>query len=82
MKNVYVEAFFPELPGGVCNQTGRATASTIRSGIARAIDDAIKHTKRRKGASKKLTGHRFTIIQAKIVITEAADQTEDSNVQR
>lgn len=76
MKNVFAEVFFPELPGGVCSQVGRATATTIRSGIARAIDDAIKKTKRRKGKSGKLTGHRFTIIKASITITEAADQGE------
>lgn len=79
MKNVYIEVFFPELPGGVCNQIGRAQASTIRSGIARAFEDAIKKTKRRKGKSKKLTGHRFTSITAKITITEAQPQEEIVN---
>jgi hypothetical protein len=57
LKVVTIDAQFPELRGGVCNQRGRGTGSSVKAAAARAFSDLLRQpTLRRKRFS------RFTAI--------------------
>ena len=64
MKNVLIEATFPELKGGFIYKNGRGSGSNPKAAISRAIGDLLKQVK----------GKRVSIIKATITIVEAVDQ--------
>lgn len=68
LKVVTIDAQFPELKGGTCNQRGRGTGSSIKTAGARAISDLLQQpTLRRK---------RFSTFTAIVSIGQQAVRQE------
>jgi hypothetical protein len=55
LKVVTIEAQFPELKGGACNQRGRGTGSSVKSAIARAFSDLLRQPKLRRKRFSRFT---------------------------
>lgn len=67
MKVVMIDAQFPELKGGVCNQRGKGTGASVKAAASRAMTDLFKQ----KGLKRK----HFTLIKAIISVGTVADPT-------
>jgi hypothetical protein len=65
-KHAYIEAFFPELPGGKCYQTAHGEASTAKAAISRAVGSVLKQVK----------GRRLKTIKATIILSTIDPGTE------
>jgi hypothetical protein len=48
LKVVTIDAQFPELRGGACNQRGRGTGSSVKAAAARAFSDLLQQPKLRR----------------------------------
>lgn len=48
LKVVTIEAQFPEMKGGACNQRGRGEAGSVKAAAANAMRDLLKQPKLRK----------------------------------
>lgn len=55
IKVVTIDAQFPELKGGACNQRGRGTGSSVKAAGARAISDLLRQPKLRRKRFSKFT---------------------------
>lgn len=67
MKNVVIEAMFPELKGGLIYKVGRGSASNTKAAISRAFGELLKQVK----------GKRISTIKATITIVEAVKETNE-----
>lgn len=65
MKVVMIDAQFPELKGGVCNQRGKGEGTSVKAAASRAIADLFKQ----KGLKRK----HFSMIKAVISVGTIAD---------
>jgi hypothetical protein len=66
MKIVLLEAFFPELKGGACNQRAKGTGSTVRVATARAFGDLYKQP--------KVKGKRFSMMTVTLSVGTVPDE--------
>ena len=73
-KVVRIEATFPELPGGRCNQTGKGEGTSLKVAAKRALDDLLRQ--------KKLKHQRFTTIKAIISIGTITEESSETETQR
>jgi hypothetical protein len=73
IKVVTIDAQFPELKGGACNQRGRGTGSSVRAAGARAISDLLRQPKLRRKRFSKFTAVVSVGQQAVIEETMAHD---------
>jgi hypothetical protein len=48
LKVVNIDAQFPELKGGACNQRGRGTGTSVKAAAARAVSDLLRQPKLRR----------------------------------
>ncbi len=55
IKVVTIDAQFPELKGGACNQRGRGTGSSVKAAGARALSDLLRQPKLRRKRFSKFT---------------------------
>jgi hypothetical protein len=55
IKVVTIDAQFPELKGGACNQRGRGTGSSVKAAGARAFSDLLRQPKLRRKRFSKFT---------------------------
>lgn len=55
VKVVTIDALFPELKGGACNQRGRGTGSSVKAAGARAFSDLLRQPKLRRKRFSKFT---------------------------
>jgi hypothetical protein len=69
LKVVIIEAQFPELKGGACNQRGKGTGTSVRAAAARAFTDLLRQ--------KKLKHKRFTRLTAVISVGTVRAIPED-----
>ena len=52
---VTIDAQFPELKGGACNQRGRGTGSSVKAAAARAFSDLLRQPKLRRKRFSRFT---------------------------
>lgn len=70
-KQVYIEAFFPQVKGNP-NRVGRGRGGSAKVAIARGFSDLLKQVR----------GKRIQTIQATITLTEApVDETQEKGEQ-
>ena len=55
LKVVTIDAQFPELKGGACNQRGRGTGSSVKAAGTRAFSDLLRQPKLRRKRFSKFT---------------------------
>jgi hypothetical protein len=67
-KTVRIEANFPDLPGGIANQTGSGQGSSVRVAIAKAFANLLKQP--------KLKRKHYSEIRAVITIGTIIDAPE------
>lgn len=68
-KTVRIEAHFPDLPGGIANQTGRGQGSSVRVAGAKAFANLLKQP----GLKRK----HYSEIRAVITIGTITETTEE-----
>jgi hypothetical protein len=73
IKVVTIDAQFPELKGGACNQRGRGTGSSVKAAGARAISDLLRQPKLRRKRFSKFTAVVSVGQQAVIEETTSHD---------
>ena len=76
LKVVNVDAQFPELKGGSCNQRGRGQGSTLRVAFARAFGDLLRQKKLRRKRFSTLTA---IISVGTIAVEEQSEGTANEN---
>jgi hypothetical protein len=70
LKVVTIDAQFPELKGGACNQRGRGTGFSVKAAGSRAISDLLRQPKLRRKRFSKFTA--IVSIGQQAVIEEPA----------
>jgi hypothetical protein len=73
LKVVTIDAQFPELKGGACNQRGRGTGSSVKSAGARAFSDLLRQPKLRRKRFSRFSAIVSVGQQAVIQETTAHD---------
>lgn len=73
IKVVTIDAQFPELKGGACNQRGRGTGTSVKAAGARAFSDLLRQPKLRRKRFSTFTAIVSVGKQAVIEETTAHD---------